>query len=294
MPRLQCISPGFGQLATFADGSRRVCFNESELGKAVSASLIELPCRKCLPCAHNRGLDWGTRAFCEAREAGRSAMLSLTYREAPPTFQYRDVNLFVKRLRQFCARSGLGNFRYAIAGEHGGVAGRTHYHMLIFGQDFREISLYQDPGVPFYKCPDIERLWGHGNVDIRPVLVERCMYVAMHGVKAFHSDHKEPPLWLYSKVPPLGFSYFQKFIADCASKGYFTDGDGNKLAIPSHVKKWPAFSSALLMVKEEHRAFIEGLTPDERYRMNRHNSAQLRQLEERLRLKAIEVGRRRR
>lgn len=50
---------------------------------------------------------------------------------------YRDVQLFLKRLRINLKRNGKGNFRFFAACEYGTVRKRPHYHILCF---FRKLS----------------------------------------------------------------------------------------------------------------------------------------------------------
>ena len=64
-------------------------------------------CRSCNECVETRLNDWVVRALAESDVAGYTYALTLTYADLPTgekpvgaiVFDYRDVKLFLKRLR---------------------------------------------------------------------------------------------------------------------------------------------------------------------------------------------------
>lgn len=103
---------------------------------------MTVPCRKCPRCLQFRQLRWRERALSEIARANRTWAVTLTFSPVQlagvlmsadggqlvqvERRAYRDVQLYVKRLR----KSGAV-FRYLAVYERGEASGRSHYHLLV-------------------------------------------------------------------------------------------------------------------------------------------------------------------
>lgn len=113
-----------------------------------AVSSVEIGCGKCADCRWRKYNDYLVRCYFEfekvsqLRSQGAFALFeTLTYREDKlptfegiPCFSSRDINLFIKRLKEYW-RDKLGHplaFSYIIVSEHGGKRGRPHYHPIFF------------------------------------------------------------------------------------------------------------------------------------------------------------------
>lgn len=97
-------------------------------------------CRSCDACLDTRRNAWVARAMMERQLHPYAMALALTYddstqenRDAAAMFQYRDVRLFLARLRAAISEAG-GNpaIRFLCAGEQGEQNKRCHWHLIIF------------------------------------------------------------------------------------------------------------------------------------------------------------------
>src|SRR5690554_1488542 len=103
---------------------------------------VEFACRTCNECISARKNDWVARAMAEKAVSGETIAIELTYRnsldgtlpDAAKAFKYRDVQLFLKRLRKAYTDEyrQAGEIRYIVVGERGSKRKRVHWHMVIF------------------------------------------------------------------------------------------------------------------------------------------------------------------
>ena len=63
-------------------------------------NLFRVPCGQCVECRLKRSRDWAARCMQEASQHERNCFITLTYRDAPESLDYRDFQLFMKRLRK--------------------------------------------------------------------------------------------------------------------------------------------------------------------------------------------------
>lgn len=97
-----------------------------------------VPCGRCAACLSNKSSDWVTRLKVETFYATSAYFVTLTYADpflphlpnGNPTHSKRDIQLFLKRLRNHVP----DKIRYFIVSEYGDPDGgfRPHYHMLLF------------------------------------------------------------------------------------------------------------------------------------------------------------------
>lgn len=90
----------------------------------------EVPCGRCFECVRRRRNDWYIRCLFESRSRKFTYFGLLTYAKVGSTLEKRDIQLFLKRLRSY----GY-TFSYFIAGEHGELRDRPHWHCLFFADE---------------------------------------------------------------------------------------------------------------------------------------------------------------
>lgn len=162
-----------------------------------------------------------------------NSFLTLTYAPehlpAGGTLQYRDVQLFLKRLRDRLKQSGRPPFRYFISGEYGEKGDRPHYHALLFGYFPTDILVCgQRKYGPVWRSDEITKLWPLGRHEIGRVTAESAQYAASYTVKKISgplaAEHYrridpetgetwqvEPEFARMSLKPGIGFRWLDKF-----------------------------------------------------------------------------------
>lgn len=171
--------------------------------------IVELPCGRCAQCRVKKAQEWALRCTHEAKMhrhqdgSPNGAFITLTFeneglqlrelREGihPSTVHVRDWQLFAKKLRK-----AVGPFRYFAVGEYGDENLRPHYHALLFGQDFTEdrIKCEDRDGKTFYLSDTLQKTWGYGLTDIRPITPETVNYVCRYVTKKLSGDLAESAL----------------------------------------------------------------------------------------------------
>lgn len=159
----------------------------------------------------------------------------------PPSYgtrgrlHYPHVQKFLRALRKVLrARRGLqGKISFYVCGEYGEQLTRPHYHLALFGEDFRE-DRYQwreSQGLIYYRSPLLEKLWPHGNSEIGNLTFESAAYIARYIMKKItgkqadtHYERIDPETgeryWLppefnvMSKRPAIGKGWFEQYKTD--------------------------------------------------------------------------------
>jgi hypothetical protein len=146
------------------------------------------PCRKCSACMKRRQYDIAVKSAAEYWRAEKTWFITLTHTSVPwydkvtkewknpkaldETFchvteepDYSDVQKYLKRIRK------KSDLRYIITEEEGSEHGRTHWHMLIFGNS--SITARQ-----------LKRQWYYGNVNCKLATDPHCgHYIAKYIAK---------------------------------------------------------------------------------------------------------------
>lgn len=114
-------------------------------------------CGHCDECVKRYQNDWMIRNLMQFRETSFAVFFTLTYNdvsiplsvdsdtgEAYRTVYKTDIQLFLKRFREFRRKRGLStDFKYFITSEYGPTTLRPHYHGLLHGiklPDFMEFA----------------------------------------------------------------------------------------------------------------------------------------------------------
>lgn len=180
-------------------------------------------CRRCWQCLQNRLNDLTGRCVAEAETSDQAFSITLTYAGDTPkavVFCYRDVQLFMKRLRE----AGY-NARYIVAGEYGGKNGRVHWHLVLFLKGkLLEIVDYDNRTddwqvvLPRFSRDPKARIqwtpWSNDDENRGFVYVQQPDYGGFrYALKYALKDQKDKASARrlgMSKKPPLGHDYFMR------------------------------------------------------------------------------------
>ena len=200
--------------------------------KAGTDSTLYVPCGQCVGCRLERSRQWAARCMNEASLHEENCFITLTYKDAPKSLQYRDFQLFMKRLR----RQWPG-VRFYMCGEYGEDFGRPHYHAVLFGMNFPDRYRWRKVnGHQLYRSPKLEALWQLGHCEIGAVTFESAAYVARYCMKKITGDaaeahysyvdedtgevcRREPEFCHMSLKPGIGARWLEKYQSDVYPAG---------------------------------------------------------------------------
>jgi hypothetical protein len=172
-----------GRFGQFKSGAFRKLVNQHGGDTRAVVSGCKLP--TCYACQQARASSWATKAFCESQLHDESCFVTLTYADdwlpALGQLQYRDVDLFVMRLRTHIRRSDKPvRIRYFYSGEYGESNGRPHYHIIIFGWKPDDLLPHgrAKNGDTRYTSQTLADLWGNGYVDVGTASIASMLYIA--------------------------------------------------------------------------------------------------------------------
>lgn len=152
---------------------------------------------------------------------------TLTYDEAnyTPSLNYRDIQLWLKRLRKHLPRESL---RYFVAGEYGDLTGRAHWHALLFGIELKDKKRYSEK---YYTSELMSSTWNKGSVMLGDVTYQSAAYCAKYAMTKKTGDmaqayyqrvnietgelvQVEPEMAHMSLRPAIGKRWFEKYWKD--------------------------------------------------------------------------------
>lgn len=183
---------------------------------------ISVNCRKCFGCRKARARDWGIRCWHESKMHEFSVAVTLTYDNEHLPFggqlQPRDVELWMKRLRKALEPERI---RFFEVGEFGGLRGRPHYHVLLYGHGFpdRKPRGRSVSGFPLYESKLLTDSWGKGMVAFNDVTLESAMYAAQYALKKLGDDDADDPragqeFSRMSRRPGIGRGFMDRYYGD--------------------------------------------------------------------------------
>lgn len=166
-----------------------------------------------------------------------NCFLTLTYDEKKQNyhnnFDYRDIQLFKKRLRKHCKDKKIEIFNVHEYGKNG----KKHWHLIIFNHDFKDKTLYTTKkGIPLYTSKKLEELWPYGFNTVGDVSEGSAMYQAQYIEKDFKNGYRLTNKQSHSKHAGIGKPYFLKHYKQLLRLGYVPIG-GRKLPIPRYFEK---------------------------------------------------------
>lgn len=222
--------------------------------------------------------EWAIRMTHEQQMHERSCFLTLTYNDEnlPKHGQLvkRDLQLFFKRFRK-----AFGPFRYVACGEYGERKRRPHFHVALYGHDFRDDRIEIGQGIKgerLFSSPSLARVWPFGIHAIGSLTFESAAYIARYitkrvsGVGAFplplacDPDTGEmvmpnPEFLLCSRGRKrgqgIGGAWFDQFFAtDVLPHGRVITAQGSPAPIPAYYKKRISGNKAIAL-ELSHKIF---------------------------------------
>lgn len=215
----------------------------------------------------DRRLEWSIRCTHEAQLYDSNLFVSLDYAPEflPPSasLQYRDVQLWLKRLRKECRGVSPGPnrkypIRFFLCGEYGPVTLRPHWHAILFNLRFKDQVRLMNG---MYQSEIAEKLWGKGRCVIGEVTASSISYVAGYTTDKLYGREKKdgyevvdcrtgevtqrrPELVSMSRRPGIGHWWFDRFSSDVfggvESPHDFAILEGRKRKVPRYY--WRRFN----------------------------------------------------
>lgn len=181
----------------------------------------------------------------EAQLHEANSFCTLTYNDDSVPYQGQlvkwHVQDFIKRLRakldyHYGAKYPL---RYYLCGEYGEEFDRPHFHVCLFGHDFRgdRVPLSRVQTGFLYSSEVLDTTWGHGFCSVGELTFESAAYVARYVTKKVTgknaAEHytrvdgvtgeiyqKEPEFAMMSLKPGIGADWFKKYKSDVYNYDY--------------------------------------------------------------------------
>lgn len=229
----------------------------------ISGIDIKVPCGKCIGCKFDYSRMWATRSVNEAfmhDHFNDCSFVTLTFnpemlnrRENPASLNKTAFRSWIKRLRKAIKEKYDKEIRIMACGEYGAKHKRPHYHMIIYGFNFPEKTVWKynkirGKDVIYYRSQFLEDIWrpayssdGYGFSVIGLVNFETSAYVARYVTKKLFGraaeqvyKDKEPEFLTTSRNPGLGYNYLLKYYKDIFNHNYITLPNGFKAPIPRY------------------------------------------------------------
>lgn len=238
-----CYSP----LQGFRDKSGAIVFSRR---KGTDAE-VTVPCGTCVGCRIQRTRMWSLRIMHESKLWDRNCFVTVTYDPgflpAHGSLQYRDVQLFHKRLRK-----RFGAFRFFVVGEYGEELSRPHYHSCYFGffpPDAKRLRSLCEERFASYSSESLAQLWGKGHVHVGDLTYQSAAYAAGYIFKKLHGKlgddyykridqdgvwHPiEPEFARMSLRPGIGRGWYERFSSDFHTHDVAIF-DGKRFPVPKY------------------------------------------------------------
>lgn len=206
---------------------------------------LEVPCNRCFGCKAMLQNFKMLQMVAEAYSHEETCALTLTYDDAhlPSGYEldYRDIQLFLKRLRKRLAKDGVF-IRFFCAGEYGkspraGTPGRPHWHLVLFGYrpDDTVLAGKSASRVEMLESRTLTRVWGRGRVVVQSFNAAMAAYVAKYTSKSVLDEaeasetfaldtglifHRKMEFCRQSTKPGLGARFFMKYADQIIRDGY--------------------------------------------------------------------------
>lgn len=211
---------GFRSAIVNPSGSRSIVFDRN---KAISPVKVIIPCGQCVGCRLERSRQWAVRCMHEAQMHVDNCFVTLTYSDVHlpenGSLVKSDFQKFMKRLRKRCGIT----VRYYYCGEYGEDFGRPHYHVVLFGYDFKDKVFWRQNtnGDNCYRSPFLEELWPYGFCEIGDVTFQSAAYVARYVMKKRtgkdaieYYGNRLPEYNDMSRRPGIGSNWFDQYYSD--------------------------------------------------------------------------------
>lgn len=248
------------------------------------------PCGMCKKCRLEKAKEWSVRIMHEAKMHKENCFLSLTFNNqnipADGSIRKKDVVRFMKRLRKQLAPKKV---RFYACGEYGDKSFRPHYHVLIFGHDFKDKEVFKtitngSQQYFIYTSEELSKIWDYGFSTTANLTMETALYTARYVQKKItgNSDYareikekrygdKLPEFALMSRMPGIGSTWFDQYGNDVYPKDFVTI-NGCKFKPPRYYDSLYARKNPhkFLEIKEKRKQKSELDFPEEGESINKH------------------------
>lgn len=240
---------------------------------------LQLPCGYCILCREEQSRQWAVRISHESQMHERNCFMTLTYDDdhlpEHGSLNYKHLSLWWRKMRRT-----IPGVRYYAVGEYGDKSDRPHYHVCVFGEDFRDECYIMREGTHKLWCNLIaQNMWEHGRVAIGNLDYTTAQYTAgymakklVKGKQYVRVDNSSgeliplvQPRAFMSKHPAIGATWLERY----GNQVYAWDQvvvNGRPQKPPRYYDKWLAGRSeiALQMIQERRKEKAKPLTEDQR------------------------------
>lgn len=191
-----------------------------------------LRCGGCQDCRLAYARDWAIRCSLEASMHEHNYFVTLTYDDNflptsvdgyldldgeiyDSTLVRRDIQLFIKNLREWERERGNDHIKVFYCGEYGSSThtSRPHFHLIVFGaSEIPDLTFSFKRGeYDYYKSLTYERFWSskeygtkllRGFVDITDASFDTIAYTARYCMKKITGKLKKEFLDVYNALDP--------------------------------------------------------------------------------------------
>ncbi len=224
---------------------------------------FQLPCCRCIGCKLAKSKEWAIRCTHEAQmhPVNGNSYATLTYNtdHLPKNnnLNHKDFQVFIRSLRKTTHKK----IRYFMCGEYGkateknGFIARPHFHVILFGIDFREDKekhYINKRGDVIYRSETLEAAWTNGFSEFGTVTFESAAYVARYSLKKLNeaereiidhetgevTDRKKEYTKMSLKDPGgIGASWYLKYAKDVFPHDYVVNHKGQIMTTPKYYRE---------------------------------------------------------
>lgn len=188
---------------------------------------MTVSCGHCLECLQRYSLEWAYRIMDEASLHSSNCMITLTYDDKhlkSDNLDYRDFQLFLKRLRKFISPTLI---RYFACGEYGEEHNRPHFHCIVFGWSPSDIVYFftSPEGNPVYKSQIVADIWKNGFITVEDLTFYSAKYAAkyLQKYKFVKTKTRNVPPFVHMSTHP-GIGYDKIYSRDISSDRVYYRG----------------------------------------------------------------------
>lgn len=177
----------------------------------------------------------------------------------------KHVTAFIKNLRQRALRrEGKDGIRYFLCGEYGDKLSRPHYHVCVFGHQFRDAYYWtrSPKGEPLFRSDELERCWTKGYANFGRLTTASAGYTARYTMKKIngpdqeeHYQGKEPEFLRSSNSPGIGRDWIDQYLYQVYPDDFIVMPDGKRATVPRYYdKRLEATDADLYLEVKDRRA----------------------------------------
>lgn len=214
---------------------------------------MTVKCGQCIGCRLQHSHMWAIRCVHEASQHEGNHFITLTYDDdhlpRDGSLNHEHFQKFMKRLRKSLSGKRIS---YYMCGEYGEKLERPHYHALIFGHRFRELTLggKSGKGEALFHSAELEKLWPLGRSSAQDVNFKTASYCSRYVTKKITGKRAEehylrtnpdtletyqlaPEYARMSLKPAIGATWAERYDKDNYPSDFVVI-EGRKCPIPSY------------------------------------------------------------